>query len=447
MEGDDPTARIIIFALLVLTDVFFYGFGEAITALNGKEIGKRAQEGDAKATRLEKLISRPAAYVNALQLAVTLAHMAAGAFYLPLLQEAIRSEAGRIAESLWGSEATAGLPIWQISAVLAGALLLYAFLVFGILLPKRIAARLPEKWAYFFITPFYAIICILTPFTAAVAGTVNLILGLLGLGSQSDENDVTEEEIINMVQEGHEQGILQESEARMISNIFELGDKEAQDIMTHRSAVVAIEGGLCLRDAVALMLEEKYSRYPVYEENIDHIIGIIHLKDAMRFGNDRARLDIPLKDQTGLLREPVFVPRTRDINTLFKQMQSGKLQMVVVIDEYGQTDGLVAMEDILEEIVGNIQDEYDEDTDYIEKKGQDRYMIEGKTPLEELEALLDISFDEEEFETINGYMISRLDHIPSEGEKFSVEVGGYLFSILKVENKMVQSVLVEKVKK
>ena len=192
------------------------------------------------------------------------------------------------------------------------------------------------------------------------------------------------------------------------------------------------------------MLEGKNSRYPVYEENIDHIIGILHLKDAMRFHISDDKLDLPIAKLDGLLREPYFVPQTKNIDELFKEMQSQKLQMVIVVDEYGQTDGLIAMEDILEEIVGNIMDEYDEDQEYIKNRGKGEYVMEGKTPLKEVEELLDITFDEEEFETLNGFLISRLDRIPEPDEQFDVDYKGYNFKILSVVKKMIGSVLVKK---
>ncbi len=245
-----------------------------------------------------------------------------------------------------------------------------------------------------------------------------------------------------MVNEGHEQGLIQASEAEMISNIFEFGDKEAQDIMTHRKNVVAIDADMLLKDAITFMMEGKNSRYPVYEENLDHIIGILHLKDAMRFHAGENKLVSPLKELEGLMREPCFVPQTKNIDELFREMQAEKLQMVIVVDEYGQTAGLVAMEDILEEIVGNIMDEYDEDSEYIEEKSKDEYIIEGKTPLEELEERFHIPFEDEEFETLNGFLISRLDKIPEPDEQFNVDYRGFNFKILSVENKMIQSVLV-----
>ena len=264
---------------------------------------------------------------------------------------------------------------------------------------------------------------------------------------EDDLADVTEEEIISMVNEGHEQGVLLATEAEMITNIFEFGDKEAHDIMTHRNHIVAVEGDMPLKEAMAFMLDANNSRFPVYDENIDHIIGILHLRDAMRFHASKEDSNLPVKEMEGLLREAVFIPETKNIDALFQMMQSSKTQMVIVVDEYGQTSGLIAMEDILEEIVGNILDEYDEDEEYIEATDNaDEYIIEGKTPLEELEERFDISFEEEEFETLNGFLISKLDKIPEEDEDFDIDVDGYNFKILSVENKMIQSVLVTKIK-
>ena len=183
------------------------------------------------------------------------------------------------------------------------------------------------------------------------------------LGKNPSGSDEYEEEIISMVNEGHEQGVIQESQAQMIQNIFEFTDKEAQDVMTHRRNITAIDGTMNLRDALTFMLDDTHSRFPVYLDNLDNIIGILFLKDAMRWHtrDQHAYDDWQIKDVPNLLRKAVFIPETRNISQLFKNMQMRKLQMVIVADEYGQTAGLVAMEDILEEIVGNILDEYDVD--------------------------------------------------------------------------------------
>lgn len=443
MDDDGPTASMIVFAILLFVDMFFYGFGAAITALNTKEIERRAQEGkDKKSLRLEKIIGNPTEYVNTVQLITTLINIVLGAVHLSTLLGAMSRWLSALTERQLKLDWLPAEAVLVLAAVLSTILLLYIVLTLGVLLPKKVAARVPERWAYACITPVYLVTKLLAPFTGIVTLTTGAILRLFGVRDKAGEADVTEEEIIHMVNEGHEQGVIQASEAEMITNIFELGDKEAQDIMTHRKNVVAIDAETELNDAILFMLAGKNSRYPVYEENIDHIIGILHLKDAMRFHADGEKMNCPLRELEGLLREACFVPRTKNINELFREMQADKLQMVIVVDEYGQTDGLLAMEDILEEIVGNILDEYDEDKEYIEDKGNDEYVIEGNTPLEELEESFGISFDDEEFETVNGFLISRMDKIPEPDEQFDVDHGGYNFKILSVENKMIQSVLV-----
>lgn len=417
MGDDGPTASIILFIILLLVNVFLYGFGAALSALNGKE---REESEDKKTKRLNRMVENPARYNNMVYLVSTLIFIGIGAFILPLFGTYIHS------------------------TILATVILIYVILTFGVIIPRKLATKYPEKWAGFFGNIAYFLSSLFAPLTGLVSVTANLVLRIFGINGNEDSTDVTEEEIISMVNEGHEQGVLQASEAEMITNIFEFGDKEAKDIMTHRKHINAIDGDTPLKEAISFMLSHSNSRYPVYEENIDHVIGILHLKDAMRIHDNDARINVPIRKIKGLVREVKVIPETRNIDVLFKMMQSTKTQMVVVIDEYGQTAGLIAMEDILEEIVGNIQDEYDEDEKYIEQKSEDEYIIDGKTPLDELEERLQISFEEEEFETLNGFLISKMERIPKEDEQFSVDVGGYNFKILTVENKMISSVLVTK---
>ena len=253
-----------------------------------------------------------------------------------------------------------------------------------------------------------------------------------------------EEDILTMVSEGQEKGTIEADEAEMISNIFALNDKEAGDIMTHRSQIAAIEADMTLKDALDYMLDSTNSRFPVYEENIDHIVGILFLKDAFRMNRIAANRKMEVKDIPELLRKAFFVTEKKKIDTLFQEMQQKKVQMAIVIDEYGQTAGLVTMEDILEEIVGNILDEYDEEESHIQKRGQDEYIIDGMSELEELEERFGIDFEEDAFDTLNGFLISKMDRIPEENEKFSITVGGYQFQIQKVENRRIEKVLVTK---
>lgn len=263
---------------------------------------------------------------------------------------------------------------------------------------------------------------------------------------KSKQENVTEEDIMTMVNEGHEQGVLKAGEAKMITNIFELDDKEAGDIMTHRKNITALDGSMPLNEAARFVLKEgNNSRYPVYGKDLDDIIGTLHMRDVLVHAENEQESGIAIEKVPGLLREAHFIPETRNINSLFKEMQSQKIHMEIVIDEYGQTAGLVTMEDILEEIVGNIMDEYDVDEEFIVQSG-DGLLMSGMTPLEDAQEALGITFPEEDmdtYDTINGLLISRLDRIPQEEEQPEVRYMGLLFEVVKVENKMIHSVRVK----
>ncbi len=440
---DGPTASIILI-IMVLINMIYNGFSAAIEQLNIKEIEEKAlNQKDKKSVRLLKLIHTPQNFIDSIQLVITLLNMLIGWIYMEQFVNLIKRLLQFIVEKTF--QFTIGVEILALLAtILTLVIVLYIFLLIGVSLPKKIALGNPKGWAYLFVNVIYVLNQILLPFTGLISLTTRGIVKIFGLNPNNDEGDVTEEEIIHMVNEGHEQGLIEASEAEMISNIFEYHDKEAQDIMTHRNNIIAMESTMPFGEVVDFVLDGKHSRYLVYEENIDHILGVIHLKDVLRYQRDNEVDEVPVGNITELLREPEFIPLTKNIHDLFQEMQSRKLQMVIVIDEYGQTAGLVAMEDILEEIVGNIMDEYDVEEEYIEEKGEDEYVIEGKTPLEELEERFQISFNEEDFETLNGFLISKMDKIPDENEQFEVMIDGYLFKILSVHNKMIQSVLVTK---
>lgn len=251
-----------------------------------------------------------------------------------------------------------------------------------------------------------------------------------------------EEEIKSMVTEGHEQGVILEDEAEMINNIFEFGDKEARDVMSPRQKIEGIDASLSLEEAMNIMLENGFSRYPLYQEDLDNIIGVLHLKDAMRYYmRDK---EVPLTD---IAREPFFVHPTQNIQKLLNDMQSKKIHMAIVVDEYGQTEGIVAMEDILEEIVGNILDEYDEEEHDIIRLGQDNcYLMRGFARLEEIAELLDIEFPDEDIDTLNGFLLYELGRLPLEDEEINIVYQGYSFRPIDIHDKMIVQVKVAKIK-
>lgn len=236
---------------------------------------------------------------------------------------------------------------------------------------------------------------------------------------------------------------LNAEELEMIKNIFRFRDKDAKDIMTHRKNIVAVDGDMKLCETLPYMLEQRYSRFPVYVEDIDTIVGVLHLRDAMNCYLDEELRELPVKELGQYMRPAGFIPETKSIDKVFQIMKKEKNHMHIVLDEYGQTAGLVAMEDILEEIVGNILDEYDEEEEFVVQHADGTYIAQGMTEIEDLEKVLDIKFEGDDFETLNGFLISRLEKIPSEDETCVVEYEGYRFTVLSVKENIIQSVRIE----
>ncbi len=268
------------------------------------------------------------------------------------------------------------------------------------------------------------------------------LIGIIVLYRKSKQENVTEEDVISLVNEGHEDGNILASEAAMIQNIFEFSDTDVKDIMTHRKNIVAIDGELTLREAISFINDNNMSRYPVYLEDLDNIIGILHIKDILTYF-DKDVDDVKVKDLQDLMSAPEFVPETHGINTLFAKMQSKKRHMVIVMDEYGQVSGILSLEDILEEIVGNIEDEHDEEEASIEVRTEDSFMMDGSTTLEEVEEMLGMNLSED-YETLNGYLISLLGKIPEDGTSFKLEDDNFIFYVKNVSEKVIGQVYVRR---
>ena len=237
--------------------------------------------------------------------------------------------------------------------------------------------------------------------------------------------------------------------ASLIRNIFRYMDKDAKDIMTHRKNIVAIDEEESLEDALTFMLNEKFSRFPIFHESIDEITGFIHLREAAACYMKEELRKIPVRELGEYITPMTFIPETKSIDRLFKEMQEKKNHMAIVVDEYGQTAGLVALEDILEEIVGNIMDEHDEEEELIHALADGSYEADGMIDLETLSDLLGMSFDheeDEEYDTLNGFLIGKLERIPAEDEKDTVEDNGYRYTILSVDNNIIRRVKIEKLK-
>lgn len=435
-----------VFLALLILEMMFYGFNAALQNRSNNGDEDNDKKPGKKMARLQYMIDNPAKYSNAVQLGIVMINMLLGAFLLVRLYNYFCSLIfSLIGRSMgWRSDWRIQLMV-ALTAIVVTIFTLYIVLTFGVLIPRKAASRYPDAWIRICITPVYFFVRITAPFTVLISITARGILQIFGIKGLDETADVTEEEIRSMINVGHEQGVLLESEAEMITNIFEYSEKEAKDIMVNRNNMIAMDCNMTLEEAADFIIDEHNSRFPVYEDTLDHIVGILHLKDVMRMQMNDKMSGKPIGKIKGLLREPLFITETRKIDDLLKTMQNEKIQMAIVIDEYGQTAGLLALEDILEEIVGKIQDEYDEEESYIKENGQNEYIIDGMMPLDELEEQLGITMEDEVFDTVNGFVISRLEHIPEEGEEFEFQYKGYLFKILEAKNMMVQSVRASKI--
>lgn len=337
------------------------------------------------------------------------------------------------------------LPEWKyylaLCALLCVAMSIYVLV--GIYVPHLVCVQKASVFIKRFVGVFYFFALLTEPFVRLTLLLAKGVSRLFGVDPAPDAGDVTEEEIISMVNESHEQGVLLASEAAMIQNIFEFGEKDVKDVMVHRKHITGIDGELTLREAVGFIADHHFSRYPVYLKDLDNILGIFLIKDALGYAQSGEYADWKIKDIPEFIHPVEFVPETHSINTLFTKMQSQKNHMVIVVDEYGQTSGITSMEDILEEIVGNIWDEHDEESESIEKVTDDDFLMEGISELDQVGEILGVDFPDE-LETLNGFIISLIDKIPADHESFSVKALGYEFHVSDVENKMIQSVRVTK---
>ncbi|MBR5952580.1 MAG: HlyC/CorC family transporter [Pseudobutyrivibrio sp.] len=278
--------------------------------------------------------------------------------------------------------------------------------------------------------------------TALAVFAIVELIGLIILYRRSKQENVTEEDVISLVNEGHEDGNILASEAVMIQNIFEFSDTDVKDIMTHRKNIVAIDGESTLREAISFINDNNMSRYPVYIEDLDNIIGILHIKDILTY-YDKDIDNLKVKDLKDLMSVAEFVPETHGIITLFAKMQSKKRHMVIVLDEYGQVSGLLSLEDILEEIVGDISDEHDDDEASIEVRPDDTFIMDGGCSLEEVEEKIGVKLSDD-FETLNGYLISLYGKIPEDGKSFKLEDDNFVYFIKNVTEKVIGEVFVRR---
>ncbi|CDZ23427.1 hypothetical protein CCDG5_0284 [[Clostridium] cellulosi] len=435
-SGGSLILQLLLLLVLILINAFFAASEMAIVSANDTKIKVLAEEGNKRAIVLEKLLSRPSNFLAAIQVGVTLS----GLFSSAVASESV---ADRIAAAFENSGVSPAL-VKFLSVFIVTILLSYFTLVFGELVPKRIAMKNSEALALRVAGILNAISIIFLPFVALLSYSTNAVAHLFGVGPVDNQNNVTEEEIRMLVDVGEETGAIDENEKEMINNIFEFNDRTASDIMTHRTEIYAVEDTASLSDVIDVALKEGFSRIPVYKDDLDDIVGIVFAKDLLKFVGKPMDKEFNIRE---IMRPPLFVPKTKRCQDLFVELTEQKQHMAVVIDEYGGTAGIVTMEDLLESIVGNIQDEYDDETNEYSVIDDSTYTIEGTADIEEVSHLLDTKLPEGEYDTLAGLIIDRLGRIPSENEHPSVEIGDFVFTVEHVEEKRIEKVRAERKKR
>ena len=418
---------LLVVIFFVLVNAFFSGTEMAVISLNDTKMRKLAEDGDKNASRILVFLNNPGTFLATIQVGVTLAGFLSSAF-------AANNFAGRLA-LIVDPDSIRKWPV-PVFTVLITIVLSYFSLVLGELVPKRIAQKNPEKWAFRAYGIVRAFGIITKPFVKFLTASTNLMLRLFKIDPNEKDKEVTEEEIRMMVDVGSESGNIEDTEREMIDNVFEFNDTEVSEVMTHRKKIVAIPDDASYEDALKVATGERFSRIPIYSGTIDNIIGILHIKDLLGVREDTY-------DLSELMRDPLIVHEGRKISSLFNEMKKGGIQMAVIVDEYGGTMGICTIEDMLEELVGSITDEFDdEERQNLIRLSNGDLIVAGDTTLSDLEDLIDIEFDEDEYDTIAGLVIQNLDRVPEDREKPIITYKNLSIKVLHVEDRWISKVLI-----
>lgn len=430
-------SQIIPLIILILLNAFFAASEIAFISLNDAKIDMQAKDGNKKAKKIKKMLENPSKFLATIQIGITLAGFLSSAF----ASEAFASELAPVLHNLVPS---VDVSVWNsIAIVLITIILSYFTLIFGELVPKRIAMKYYEKIAFATIGVIRFISIVTAPFVRFLTFSTNIVSKIFGI-SGNEEETVTEEEIRMMVDVGEEKGSIDKEEREMINNVFEFNDKTASEIMVPRKEVYALDMNLSISKVIEEISDNedfRYSRIPVYDETIDEIKGIVYIKDILLSTKNKS---VKVKN---LVKEAYYIPETKPLNELFEDLRKNRKQIAIVVDEYGGTAGIVTMEDILEEIVGEIYDEYDLVENNIEKVDENTYVLNGSVSVGDVEKALDIEIPEGDYETISGYLIEELGRIPDEKEKPVIETDEVIYKIEAVKDKRIIKIKACKINK
>lgn len=435
----DVTWQSIVFELmliLVLTviNAFFSAIEMAIVAVNRSRMNYLAEEGNKKAEIILNLLKKPNNFLATIQVGITFAGFFASAYAATTLSTKLAFFLNRF--GILYSD--------KLSVIIITLLLSYITLVFGELLPKRIALQNSEALSMSLVKPILFISKLMLPFVKLLSGSTAVLMKLFNISTENIENRVSEEEIRSMLEEGQETGVFNQSEKEMIEGVFKFDDKLAKEVMTPRTEVFVIDMDELNSCTVEDIIEEKYFRIPVYKDDIDNIVGILYIKDLFAQLMKTPINDIDIKS---MLRAPYFVPENKNIDVLFKELQGTKNHMAILIDEYGGFSGIVTIEDLIEEVMGNIFDEYDDNEQYINKIDQNTYLVSGLLSIDEVNEFLNLDLKSENSDTIGGFVMDLLGSIPKEGEENTVEYEDVIFKVQKVNEKRIENLKIYTPKK
>ena len=418
-------SQLLILIVLILLNAYFAMTEIAFISLNDTKVERQAKDGNKKAKQVQKMLKNPSKFLSTIQIGITLAGLLSSAF-------ASDTFASILATALNQAFPTISVEMFRgISIVIITIILSFFTLVFGELVPKRIGMKYYEKIAYGTIGIIRVISVIAAPFVKVLTFATNVVSKIFGI-PEEDEETVTEEEIKMMIDEGEEKGTIEQEEREMLHNIFDFDDIAVSEVMTPRKDVYAIDIDSEIEEIIKDIDEYKYSRIPVYEETIDNIKGILFVKDLLKYYSSKRKINIK-----NIIREVYFVPESKQINDLLKELQKNKMQMAVVIDEYGGTAGIVTMEDIIEEIVGNIFDEYDDAEDEYKKIDENTYMISGSVSISDLKKILETEIPEGDYETLSGYLLELMGKLPEDEENQVIETENVIYKIEEYEDKRI----------
>lgn len=429
MTDPDPTGQSIllqILFLIILTAVnaFFACAEMAIVSVSKSKINMLAEEDNKKALLVQKLLKEPTKFLSTIQVAITLAGFFASAV-----------AATGISERLSVFLSQYNIPYeHQISIIVITIILSYFTLVFGELIPKRIALQKAEKISLFTVKPVIVVSKIASPFIRLLSSSTRLVLRMLGMHNEALEEKVSEEEIRSMIETGQEAGVFNEYEKNLIESIFEFDDILAKEIMTSRTNVYAIDINDPLGEYIDELLVTRHSRIPVYDDEIDNIIGILYMKDyfleARKVGFENVNI-------RPILHKPYFVPESKNIDELFKELQQSRQYLAVLIDEYGGFSGIVTIEDLVEEVMGPINDMGDLKESSIEKIDSQTYLLNGLIYIDDINDELDLNIVSENHDTLSGFLLDMIGVIPEEDDRRIIKFDNLEFEIMEIKEKRI----------